>query len=234
MKNRISELERQIIEKDAVINFLSNQLVNKNLNGDSGVNKTVSDHNNSFQERVDNIVNNNLPLVQHNDYNKKEKSNVIIIGDSMLNNINSRELSKSNKVSVSNFPGATSEDILDEIEDTLKTHPDTLIVHARTTDLTKNINTLRSVKKLCEKAKRTSPDTKIVFSNIIHQKDRRNTNKQRMDTNARLKNLCNQKNIPLIDNGNIKEEHLDVKTLHLIRRGNSLFAKNLLGFIEQN
>ena len=114
LKNRISELELQIIEKDAVINFLSNQLVNKNLNGDSGVNKTVSDHNNSFQERVDNIVNNNLPLIQHNNYNKKEKSNVIIIGDSMLNNINSRGLSKSNKVSVSYFPGATSEDILDE------------------------------------------------------------------------------------------------------------------------
>ena len=32
----------------------------------------------------------------------------------MLNNINSRGLSKSNKVSVSYFPGATSEDILDE------------------------------------------------------------------------------------------------------------------------
>ena len=119
----------------------------------------------------------------------------------MLNNINSCGLSKSNKVSVSNFPGATSEDILDEIEDTPKTHPDTLIVHARTNDLTKNINTLRSVKKFCEKAKRTSPDTKIVFSNIIHQKDRRNTNKQRMDTNARLKNFCNQKNIPLMDKG---------------------------------
>ena len=187
MKNRISELERQIIEKDAVINFLSNQLVNKNLNGDSGVNKTVSDHNNSFQERVDNIVNNNLPLIQHNNYNKKEKSNVIIIGDSMLNNINSRGLSKSNKVI--HFPGATIEDILDEIEDTLKTHPDTLIVHARTNDLTKNINTLRSVKKLCEKAKRIPPDTKIVFSNVIYRKDRRNTDKQRIDTNARLKKL---------------------------------------------
>ena len=82
MENRISELERQIIQKDAVINFLSDQLVNKNRNDDSGVNKTVNDHNNSFQERVDNIVNNNLSLVQHNDYNK-EKSNVIIIGDSM-------------------------------------------------------------------------------------------------------------------------------------------------------
>ena len=49
LKNRISELERQIIEKDAVINFLSNQLLNKNLNGGSSVNKTVNDHN-SFQE----------------------------------------------------------------------------------------------------------------------------------------------------------------------------------------
>ena len=47
-----------------------------------------------------------------------------IIGDSMLNNINSCGLSKSNKASVSKFPVATSEDILDEIEDTLKTHPD--------------------------------------------------------------------------------------------------------------
>ena len=64
----------------------------------------------------------------------------------MLKNINSRELSKSKKVSVSNLPGATSEDILDKIENTLTTHPDTLIVHAETNDLTKNINTLRSFK----------------------------------------------------------------------------------------
>ena len=71
------------------------------------------------------IVNNNLPLVQDDNYNKKEKSkNVIIIGDSMLNNINSRALSKSKKVSVSNFPGATCEDILAEVEGTLKAHPD--------------------------------------------------------------------------------------------------------------
>ena len=51
--------------------FLSNQLVNKNLNGDSRINKTVNDHKNKFQERVDNIVDNDLPMVQHTDYNKK-------------------------------------------------------------------------------------------------------------------------------------------------------------------
>ena len=109
--------------------------VNKNLNGDSRVNKIVNDHNNSFQERVDNIVNNNLSLVQHNNYDKKEKSmSVIIIGDSMLNNINRCGPLKSKKVSVSNFPGITSKDILDEVEDTLKTHPDIVIVHAETND----------------------------------------------------------------------------------------------------
>ena len=51
LKNRLSELERQIIEKDAIISFLSNQVVNKNLNGDSRVNEAVNSHNNSFQKR---------------------------------------------------------------------------------------------------------------------------------------------------------------------------------------
>ena len=114
---------------------------------------------------------------------------------------------------------------------TLKIHPDTLIVHRGTHELTKNINALRSVKKLSEKAKRISPDTKNFFSIIIQRNDRRNTDKQRIDTNASLKNYCNQKNIPLIDNGNIKGEHLGVKKLNLNRRGNSIFAKNLLRFI---
>ena len=66
-----------------------------------------------------------------------------------------------------------------------------------------------------------------MFSNIIYRKERRNTDKQRIETNTRLKNFCNQKNIPLIDNGNIKEEHLRVKKLHPNRRGNSQFARNL-------
>ena len=38
----------------------------------------------------------------------------------------------------------------------------------------------------------------------------------------------------MIDHGNIKESHLGIKKLHLNRKGNSLFAKNLLSFIESN
>ena len=82
------------------------------------------------------------------------------------------------------------------------------------------------------KVKRISPGTKIAFSNIVYRKDKRNIDKQRIDTNSRFRNFCSQKNISLIDDSNIREEHLGVKKLHLNRRGNSLFAKNLLDFIE--
>ena len=71
----------------------------------------------------------------------------MIIGDSMLDNINSRGLPKSKKISVINVPGATNEDIFEEIEGTFKSHPDTLIVHGVTNGLRKDLNALRNVKK---------------------------------------------------------------------------------------
>ena len=74
----------------------------------------------------------------------------------------------------------------------------------------------------------------MTFSNIIVRKDKRNLEKARVDNNSRSKNFCRQKNINLIPNDNIKEEHLGVKKLHLNRTGNSIFAKNLLNLIEEN
>ena len=60
----------------------------------------------------------------------------------------------------------------------------------------------------------------------------RDTEKTRADTNSRLNNFCKEKNIKLLSNDNFKEEHLGVKKLHLNMKGNSIFAKNLLQFIE--
>ena len=97
------------------------------------------------------------------------------------------------KVPVSNHPGATTEDILGAIKESLKTNPDILIVHTGTSDLTKSFKTLRNIKRICEKVKRFSSVTKIALSNIIYRKDKRNIDKQRIDTNSRLKNFCNQK-----------------------------------------
>ena len=70
------------------------------------------------------------------------------------------------------------------------------------------------------------------FSNIFW-KDKGNIEKTCADTNSQLKKFCRQKSIKL-SNDNIKEEHLGIKKLYLNRIGNSVFAKNLLNFIERH
>ena len=162
------------------------------------------------------------------------RNEVIIIGDSMLNNINSHGLSKSKKVEVLNFPGETSSDIVEKIEEVLDQKPESLIFHVGTKDLTNEINLLNNVKKIVNKTKKKSPSTVLSFSNIIVRKDRKNLEKSRADMNARLMNYCTQKNLSLINNDNINESHLGIKKLHLNKKGSSAFAKNLLNFIEGN
>ena len=155
-----------------------------------------------------------------------------MVGDSVLNNVNGRGLSKSKKVEVINFPGATSTDIVEKIDDILEHHPKSLVVYVGSNDPTNYVNLLNNVKKIVNKTKKKSPNTVISFSNTIVRKGRRNLENKRSDTNARLKNYCSQKNIDLINNNNLKENHLGIKKLHLKRKGNTLFAKNLLNFIE--
>ena len=65
----------------------------------------------------------------------------------MLNGVNEKWLSKSYNVKVKNYPGATSEDILNKISDLLKVKPDCSLVHVGTNDLTNNMNLLNPVKK---------------------------------------------------------------------------------------
>ena len=82
----------------------------------------------------------------------------IIIGDSMLTNINSRGLSKFKEVTVIKNPGGKSDVMEKEIEATAKENTNiyTFIVYTGTNDLTKNINTLRSVKEICQNTKKLS------------------------------------------------------------------------------
>ena len=71
--------------------------------------------------------------------------NVIIIGDSLLKKVNSHGLSKSKKVEVLNFPGTTSTDIVNKMDDILEDKPQSLIVHLGTNDLTNDVNLLNNV-----------------------------------------------------------------------------------------
>ena len=159
---------------------------------------------------------------------------VVVTGDLMVNGVNDKGLSKSYNVKVKNYPGATSEDIVDKIDDLLKVKPDCLLVHVGTNDLTNNVNLLNSVKKMVKKVKNSSPNTKLVFSTVILRKDKKDISKKVGETNQRLKNYCKQKNIDFVDNSNTIEEHLGSKKLHLNKRCNSVLAKNILKFLRDS
>ena len=119
-------------------------------------------------------------------------------GDSILNSMNEKGLSKSHNVNVKSYPGATNEDILDKINNLLKVKPDCLLVHVGTNDLTNNVDLLISVKKMVKKVKNSSPNTKLVFSSVILHIHKKYVWKKVGETNRRLKNYCKQKILILL------------------------------------
>ena len=159
--------------------------------------------------------------------NKKKK--VVVAGDSLLNVISKKGLSRDHQVTVKNLPGGTTEKVLEEIEDLVADKPDCVIIHAGT-NIT-NINSLNSVKKI---VKKSSPNTKLVFSSILIRKYKKGISKKVTDINSCLKNYCQQKHLDFIDNSNILEEHLGNRKLHLSKRGNSVLANNFIKYLRSS
>ena len=113
LKNKILELEKQLSKRNTIIDFLTTQLVANSQD----ISKSNCSHNIIQRNHINKDKNNDS---LHEEKDIEDLSNkVVIIGDSMLNNINSRGLSKSKEEDVLNFPGATSADVLTKINDVL-------------------------------------------------------------------------------------------------------------------
>ena len=153
--------------------------------------------------------------------------------DSIVNGVSEKGLSVNCKAKILNFLGGTSEKILKKLDDIIKEQLDDLIVHAGTNDLTNNVNLLTNVKKIFNKVSKEFPSTFIAFSSITNRNDKTNIQKTLTDTNARLKDFCMQNGISFINNSGIIEFHLGKRKLHLNKKGNNLFAKNLLHHINR-
>ena len=164
---------------------------------------------------------------------KGARKKVIILGNSVLNGINEKGLSKKHNVKIVNKPGTTSKQLLlDDLDNLIKYQPESVIIHAGTNDSTNGINLLNNGKKIVKELTTKLPKVKIAFSELITRKDKKNLDKNVTETNKRLKNYCRQKDIDYIDNSNITEDSLGIKKLHLNRKGNSFFAKNLLKYLN--
>ena len=65
----------------------------------------------------------------------QKKPVTVIAGDSIIQHIRGWSISRSNKVVVKSFPGATIEDMEDFVKPLLRKKPDNVVLHIRTNDL---------------------------------------------------------------------------------------------------
>ena len=149
----------------------------------------------------------------------------------MVKNLTDKGLSKQHKVKVMTHSGCTSEDMVDFIKPVIRRKPDVVLLHAGTNDLTGDVNTLKKLKKVVNEIKESNNEMKIIISGIIHRKDK-NLKENIENINKKLKSFCEERDIIYMDNENIDPSCLNKGGLHLNRKGNSIFANNILNILK--
>ena len=147
----------------------------------------------------------------------------LIVGDSMLGGIDEKRIHNS-KVRV--FPGATIEDLYFNLYPLLRKRPSNIILHIGTNNA-KNDSSIYIKDKLIKLKTFIAsivPNCKIVISTLIN----RNDDGKAQLTVIKVNQLLMKMNIPLINNENIKYEHLGRKGLHLNQHGTGKLAVNFI------
>ena len=213
---------------------LSRKYFNRFNSNTSLVNKVVIKNNEIAETERGNSIPSSIPSkkeTQTEPSSKKKK--IVLTGDSMVYVISEKGLDVSHKVKFATFPIGTSQKILEKLYDIIKEKPGDLIVHAGTNDITNNAKLSSNVKKIFIKISKESPSTSIAFSSSNNRKRQGEHPENLNRCECPFEKFCMQKGISFIDNKGTKEFYLGKRKLHFNKKGNSVFAKNLLHHINR-
>ena len=160
----------------------------------------------------------------------KVEKNIVVIGDSIMKNVNGRDLSRVNSVKIRPHPGASTEDPIDHIKPAMPKNHDIVVIDTGTNDLQNNCNIVKKAKKLVSAVKEVDKDNsrKIAFSSIINREDedfKDNIN----DVNNKLKKTSAIQQVWILLAIQIL---MDRGKLHLNRKGTAALAKIFCRFIR--
>ena len=192
------------------------------------------------------IVNSKQPYKQHftNNYknnDKFQKSNnktpfVLVIGDSMMKNINSYDLKQ--KCPEANFMvralrGGKIKNIKNLIIDTLEDikKPDLLCIHVSANDIGDGRSVETIVTDLENLITIVQRQGIIPVMSMVTIRNDKHGYKVRV-VNERLRKLCVQYNVDYIEHENIKLEHLNPGGVHIVNKFNYLFSENLSNYFN--
>ena len=174
---------------------------------------------------------------ESNDDSKNEiilwpENTVLITGDSMLHGVEEKRISRKFNVKVRTHPGAKIKDMYDHLNPYLRKKPKYLILHIGTNDASIQEKTsdviFDEILQLKRYAESKVPDIKVTISCPIIRLDNSLANLKIVHLNQKLKT----ENVSVIQNENIKREHLGKMGLHMIPRGTARMAMNFIAFIK--
>ena len=171
----------------------------------------------------------------HNQAVKKRKT--VIVGDSLVKGLNQYKLAKSSKqnVGVKCFAGATVGDMSDYIKPVLRRKPDNIVLHVGTNDTTsrKATEIMNDIDKLCQEIKEAAPETEIIISELVNREDNTKAKTTVNEVNKLLGDYCTATNLHLITHENITSSSLNRSNLHLNKYGSSIFARNIVNYLQR-
>ena len=155
----------------------------------------------------------------------------VIARDSIIQNIRGWSLSKTNKVVVKPFPGATTEDMEDLIKPFLRKDPEN-IIHVGTNDVNSKESrlTAEGIVNLALQIEGDAPNTNIAISGLISRADDKEGKVS--SVNKILNKFCYQNHWNFIEHNNVNLTHLTRGGLHLSKSGTALLAANFCKYID--
>ena len=246
LKDEIKFLRTELDSKNTIIQIMTNDKFNECADKKENVVVTSSESNEESKIVAESNVNNvekmrggNITeqiLNNINDDVKRGKNrSVVILGDSMLKDIEQHKvrngLANNEKVFVKHFSGATVKDMKSYVIPTKSFENDLIILHCGTNDL-------RSIKKpsdIADEIINLALDLKtekndLMISGIVPRRDK--FNGKGMEVNKYLISQCNVNNIHYIDNKNLNTtSDLNMSGLHLNKKGTYVLGGNLVNAI---
>ena len=217
-----SNSESQTMNSNKARNNSKKQKRKANNNNQKPTNTTMNDENIETPNEASDTQ-------QTNELRKPwewKKDTVLIVGDSMISNINENTLSRRYQTKVRSFQGSTIKDLHDYIKPLLKKKPDKIVLVIGTNDMVneKLPDILKSLKSLIDQILEALPDCDVVVSEVIVRSDNASLNGKITNFNKALKTM----NVDILRQQNITKNHLGKRGLHLNFSGNLQLARNLI------
>ena len=230
LKADIQFLRNEVQSKDKIIELLikngerKNNHENINLDTKSTVSKSV---NVKHAEKISD---------EKNNVNEIKKRCVVILGDSIVKDIDQHKVRKglfnNEKVYVKNFSGATVNHMKSYVIPTKSFENDLIILHCGTNDLRSAKNPNDIAEEIIELALDMKTEkNELMISGIVPRRDK--FNGKGMEVNKCLISLCNLNKMHYIDNTNVNTSaHLNMSGLHLNQPGSYVLGGNFVNAIK--